>query len=82
VGALERIGELFEGYTVEVERMVDAGDDVVVIGVIHARGRGSGAEIRQRHGYVWTLRDGRAVRFRWFGNPDDAFRATEIEDPG
>ena len=77
--AVERIDELMEGYRVEVEEMTAAGDEVVVIGTIHARGRASGAEIRRRHGYVWTIRDGRAVRFRWFSEPAAALTAAGLE---
>jgi hypothetical protein len=29
---------------------------------------------------VWTIRDGTAVRFRWFNDPDEALAAAGITD--
>jgi hypothetical protein len=49
----------------------------VVIGVLRGRGRGSGADVERRQGYAWTIRAGKAVRFRWFNDPDQALAAVE-----
>jgi uncharacterized protein len=69
--ALGKVREVFPDFRVEPERFVDAGDEVVVIGT--ARGTAaSGVEAQWRQGYVWTVRDGRAIRFRWFNDPDEA----------
>lgn len=73
-GALGKIREVYPDFRVEPERFVDAGENVVVIGI--ARGTAaSGVEAQWRQGYVWTVRDGRAVRFRWFNDPDEALEA-------
>ena len=78
-GALRAIREVYPNFRVEPERFVDAGENVVVIGV--ARGTSaSGIEAQWRQGYVWTVRDGRAIRFRWFNNPDEAPEAVGLED--
>ena len=42
---------------------------MVVIGVLHGRGQSSGIAVERRQGYVWTIRDGKAVRFAWFNDP-------------
>ncbi len=71
---LARIREVYPDFRVETERFVDAGEEVAVIGL--ARGTSiSGVEVTWRQGYVWTIRDGTAVRFRWFNDPDEALRA-------
>jgi len=71
---LARIREVYPDFRVETERFVDVGDEVAVIGL--ARGTStSGVEVTWRQGYVWTIRDGSAVRFRWFNDPDEALRA-------
>jgi uncharacterized protein len=76
--ALGRIREVYPDFRVEPERFVDAGEDVVVIGL--ARGTSaSGIEAKWRQGYVWTVRDGRAIRFRWFNHPDEALKAVSLE---
>jgi hypothetical protein len=49
----------------------------VVIGV--ARGTGaSGVPIELRQGYVWTIENGRAIRFRWFNDPEEAMAAAGL----
>jgi len=59
-------------------RRASAGEDVVVIGV--ARGTSaSGVEAQWRQGYVSTVRDGKAVRFRWFNDPREALQAVGLE---
>jgi len=66
--------EIYPDFHVEPERFFDLGDEVLVIGI--ARGTGaSGVELRSRFGFLWTIRDGRAVRFEWFTNPDEALAA-------
>jgi ketosteroid isomerase-like protein len=76
-GALAKIRDVYPDFRVEPERIVDAGENIVVIGT--ARGTAaSGIEAQWRQGYVWTLRNGRAVRFRWFNNPDEALEAVGL----
>lgn len=78
-GALAKVREVYPDFRVEPERFLDAGENVVVIGV--ARGTSdSGLEAQWRQGYVWTVRDGRAVRFRWFSDPKEALEAVGLED--
>jgi len=78
-GALRTIREVYPDFRVEPERFVDAGEDVVVVGV--ARGTSaSGIEAQWRQGYVWTVRNGRAIRFRWFNDPDEALKAVGLAD--
>jgi ketosteroid isomerase-like protein len=76
---LAKVLEVYPDFRVEPERFVDAGENVVVIGV--ARGTSdSGLEAQWRQGYVWTVRDGRAVRFRWFNDPNEALKAVGLSE--
>ncbi|TMK24209.1 MAG: hypothetical protein E6G62_08950 [Actinobacteria bacterium] len=76
-GTLGKIREVYPDFRVEAERFVDAGEEVVVIGT--ARGTSaSGVEAQWRQGYVWTVREGRAVRFRWFNRPGEALEAVGL----
>jgi uncharacterized protein len=76
---LGKIREVYPDFRVEPERFVDAGEDVAVIGI--ARGTSaSGVEAQWRQGYVWTVRDGRAIRFRWFNDPEEALRAVGLNE--
>jgi ketosteroid isomerase-like protein len=77
--AFAKVRDVYPEFNLEPERYVDVGDDVVVIAT--ARGRGaSGLETRWRQGYVWTVRDGRVVRFRWFNDPREALEAVGLRE--
>jgi len=76
---LGKVREVYPDFRVEPERFVDVGEQVVVIGV--ARGTSaSGLEARWRQGYVWTVRDGRAVSFRWYNDPAEALAAVGLAE--
>jgi len=78
--AFRGIMDSYDDVTVEPERYIDAGDDVVVIARVRAKGRGSGFPINWHHGYVWTIRGGQAVRFRWFNRPKEALEAVGLSE--
>ena len=73
--AASAVGDTFEGVRLDIDEMFDAGDRVVVLATLHGRGRGSGAKVERRQGYVWTIRDGRAVRYQWFNSHPEALAA-------
>jgi ketosteroid isomerase-like protein len=76
--AFGKIREVYPDFRVEPERFVDVGEHVLVIGV--ARGKSaSGLEAQWRQGYIWTISEGKAIRFRWFSQPDEAFKAVGLE---
>jgi hypothetical protein len=78
-GTFAKVREVYPDFRLEPERFVDIGDDVVVIGT--ARGTSaSGIEAQWRQGYVWTVRDGIAVRFRWFNRPEEALKAVGLAE--
>lgn len=75
------VRETYPNFLFHVERYVDTdGDDVVVLGRYTASGGASGVSLEGEHGYVWTIRDGRAVRFQWFQSHGEALAAAGIDD--
>jgi len=72
------VRDTYEDFHVHVERFLDAGDDVVVLAHYTASGRGSGVPVGGEHGYVWTVRDRQAVRFRWFQSHAEALEAAGL----
>lgn len=76
--AAEAVSDTFEEARVDIEEFFDAGDRVVVIATLRGRGRGSGADVERRQGYVWTLRDGKAIRFQWFNSAEQALEAADL----
>jgi ketosteroid isomerase-like protein len=78
--AARTVADTFEEVGVEIERLMDAGERVVVIATLRGRGRGSGADVERRQGYVWTIREGKAVRFEWFNDPAKAMEAAGLRE--
>jgi ketosteroid isomerase-like protein len=70
--------DAYERVTLIAERLIDAGDQVVVIGTWRGLGKASGVATELRHGSVWTLRDGRATSVDSFMEPRDALAAAGI----
>lgn len=73
------IRDTYEDFQIRVERYVDAGEEVVVLAQYKASGPGSGVPVSGEHGYVWTVRDGQAVRFQWFQSHREALEAAGID---
>jgi ketosteroid isomerase-like protein len=69
------VRETYGDFKIQVDRYVDAGEDVVVLAQYKASGEGSGVPVSGEHGYVWTVRDGQAVRFQWFQSHREALEA-------
>jgi ketosteroid isomerase-like protein len=78
-GAFAALGDAFDRVQIEPHDFVDAGDHVVVLATFTAWGRASGLERRNEDGYVWTVRDGRAVVFRWFNDQAEALKAAGLD---
>jgi ketosteroid isomerase-like protein len=75
------VRDTYGDFKVEVERFIDAGDDeVVVLAHYTGSGRGSGVPVAGEHGYVWTVRDGVAVRFRWFQSHREALESAGLRE--
>jgi ketosteroid isomerase-like protein len=72
---IRQADDLFEGFEIQVEDVIEAGDRVVVLVHEHGRGRGSGVQIDHHLAHVWTLRDGRAVAMESFVDRDEALAA-------
>ena len=77
--ALASIRDVYPDFRVEPEQFLDAGDQVVVIGTAHGTAA-SGVQAQWQQGYVWTVRDGKAVRFAWFSDPAEALEAAGLPE--
>jgi ketosteroid isomerase-like protein len=77
--SLRKVLDVYPDYHIDVERVHDAGENVVVVGL--ARGKStSGVAIEERQGFVWTMHDGRAVMLRWFNDPTEALQAVGLAE--
>jgi ketosteroid isomerase-like protein len=64
----------WEFVRMDAEEFHDAGDQVVLLGRLQARGRASGVDLDVPMGFVWRLREGKVVYARSFSEQDDALR--------
>jgi len=64
----------------EPEEFIDAGDRVVAVLGVHAKGRGSGVELERLDGAVWTLRDGKCIRLDYYGSKAEALEAVGLRE--
>ena len=59
---------------------IEAGERVVAVLRVHAKGRRSGVEVERLNGAVWTLRDGKCVRLDYYDSRDQALQAAGLRD--
>jgi ketosteroid isomerase-like protein len=73
-----RWAEMWEGWTMEPERFIDAGGDLVVL-VFRELGRSkSGLQMDERHAELYTVHDGKVVYRKGFSDPAEAFEAAGL----
>jgi ketosteroid isomerase-like protein len=60
----------FEGFRVEPERVVERGDRLVAVVRQTGTGRASGVQVETRLAHVWTVVNGRAVRWEAVAEPE------------
>jgi ketosteroid isomerase-like protein len=78
--AWSKVADSFEEVRFDHDEFLDAGDDVVLVTTMRARGRGSGVDVADPQAHVWTFRGGSAVRMRWFHDPHRAFKAAGLSE--
>jgi ketosteroid isomerase-like protein len=64
--------ESFDDFRVEPERVVERGDELVVVVHQTGTGRSSGLPIETRLAHVWTVAGGKAVRWEAVADPEEA----------
>ncbi|ROZ71271.1 nuclear transport factor 2 family protein [Ramlibacter sp. WS9] len=60
------LGRDWIGYHVELQNLIDGGDQVVGVGTYHGTFRATGKEMQARVAHVWKLQDGKIVAFEQF----------------
>jgi uncharacterized protein len=69
---LGEIDDLWASMDIDVERVIERGDEVLAVLMVTLTGRGSGVEMESRIAQWWTLRDGKLVRMKLYGDADVA----------
>jgi ketosteroid isomerase-like protein len=72
--------DMWETYTLEDERLIDAGEQVVQLCQLHATGKGSGVALTVPIAYVHTFRDGKFARSMVFPHHAEALEAAGLSE--
>jgi ketosteroid isomerase-like protein len=78
--AVERVFDSWETWQIEPEQFGAVRDQVAVVIRYRARVRGSRADVEARESALWTIREGKVVRYAWFHEPADALEATGLSE--
>jgi len=71
----------WDSYWMTAEDFIEARDEVVVVFMgLHARAAGTDSVVEQRAAAVWAMRNGRAVRVRFYDNRDEALEAVGLRE--
>ena len=70
----------WEAWRIEIEEILDAGDQVVAFEKQSGRGKGSGVRFAEETASVFTLREGTVVRIEWFPNRGEALEAAGLSE--
>jgi len=78
--AISSVFDVWNYTHIDVVRMVQTGEDVVVDLRVRGRARGSGIELDQHFGHVLRFRGDKLALFRWFHRPKEALEAVGLSD--
>jgi ketosteroid isomerase-like protein len=74
----ENVEEIWDEHRIEIERLVDAGDRVVILQREYQRGKTSGAELTVDAAVIVDLRNGRIVRVQGYMDRAEALEAAGV----
>lgn len=77
---VQDIDESLAEMRVECSEIRDLGEEIVVIGRVHGRGRASGAKIESPINWVVEFRGGRITRMRDYLDAKDALKAAGLRE--
>ncbi|MGH2978130.1 MAG: nuclear transport factor 2 family protein [Solirubrobacterales bacterium] len=71
--------ESFDAFTFEAEDFIELGENrALVVFHIRTRGKGSGATVEARPGWIYTIGDGKVVRIEAYLDHSEAFAAAGL----
>jgi ketosteroid isomerase-like protein len=79
-GFWEEMSTAFEAWTAEPEEFFENADRIAVVVKARMRPEGSSAEIENRTGHLWTIRDGTVASMRFFPKPEEALEAAALRE--
>jgi hypothetical protein len=80
--AVTRWSEVWTDHRVEIEELIDAGDEIIVIAHEYASTARTGTPMDRRLFQVWTLEDSRVVSIREYSSRNEALIAAGLPGSG
>ena len=77
-GIFMRIGQDWNNFKVTVDQIVDGGDTVVALGRYTGTNKATGQPLDAQFAHVWTLRDGKVVRFQQYADTAQFAKVTGV----
>jgi ketosteroid isomerase-like protein len=77
---IARWTDMWEDWNVELEQVIDAGGEQVVVFIRETGRSSSGLDMDERHGELYTVRDGMIVRRQGFSDPNEALEAAAARE--
>lgn len=71
----QRIQQDWDGFTVTIDEVLDAGDAVIGVGSYSGSYKATGAHFSARIAHIWRLADGKVVAFEQFADTELVNRA-------
>jgi len=75
-----RDADVWEVLNLEAQEFRDLGDEVLVVGTFHARGGGSGVEVRAPYYSAFFVSEGKLARVLSFRTEDEALAAVGLRE--
>jgi ketosteroid isomerase-like protein len=72
--------DAWDGWELEAEEYIDAGERVVVIVNQRGRSKAAGIPVDMRFAQVWSLRDAQAIRMQMYASVDEALEAAGLSE--
>jgi len=65
-GVFMLIATGYEGFTIKVDELLDAGDKVIMLGYYLGTKKATGKQFKAQVAHVWTIADAKAVKFQQY----------------
>ena len=70
---MQDVRKIFDEIHIPAEEITDLGDGLVLlVGTARFKGRASGLDVEAHAANLWTVRDGKVSRFRFYQTKEDA----------
>jgi ketosteroid isomerase-like protein len=79
-GAIESVFTTWDDVRFDTERVIANGDDVIALGMLRGHVQSAGMEVDSPHGQIWTFREGKVARMRWFNTHRETLEAAGLRE--